>query len=85
MWRSMPESPSSSWLVGFHCSTRGPRTLTAWPISGLWCGSRAVQCPASSATLKMLTKVSSSGFRVWSIAFGRLSLLTRTRRNHVTK
>uniref|UniRef100_A0A2P2QAZ0 Uncharacterized protein n=1 Tax=Rhizophora mucronata TaxID=61149 RepID=A0A2P2QAZ0_RHIMU len=54
-------------------------------MSGRWCGSREVQCPASSATLEMLANVSSSAFRVSSIVFGKFSLLIMTLRNHATK
>lgn len=86
MLSSIPVFPSSSWVVGFHCSTRGPSTLTACPMSGLWYGSRAVQWPANSATLKIIAIVSSlSQLIVSSTTLGMLSLLTRTLRNHVTK
>ena len=76
---------SSLWHVGFHYPTRGLKMLTTYPISGLWYGLGIVQCPASSATLYMLSMVSSSGLIVWSIALAMLSLLFRIPQNHVTR
>ena len=87
--REISSSPewvcSSSGQVGSHCSTKGLKMLTTCPISGLWYGSRVVQYFANSTTLIMFSMVSSSGLRVWSIAFMIFSLLIRIWQNHVTR
>ena len=56
-----------------------------WPMSGLWFGSLAVQCPASSAMAEMLSNFSPFTSRAGSMAAISLSLSDLMRQNHAAK